>query len=382
MPAKRILLVDDQREITRLLRSALETLGRGDVIVETPSGEEALLEIGRGGADLCVIDVRLPGISGLDVVRRLRRTSSRAPVILISGLPDPQMENEARSLGVLAFMRKPININAFLPVAQRALEEGPSAAGPVAEDDQPAVAQRLSNLRSDLGANAIFLVDMQGRITHRAGDITRIDLDPVMGEVVTVMTASLRASGLLGGLIPSNVHFFDGDDYDVYAANVGQYYSLVVIFDGERGAGQMGPVMRYGRQCADDLLNSLVMLGARPESAVTFRPTSAPAKPAVVAPARSAPQPAPPAPARVRPVAPEPPPPSAPVMAMPERKPAPTVEEKPLTEAELKALDAALDKVKAADANSFWDNLGEVADDDASTMTWEEAEKQGLVKKK
>ncbi|MGQ0602854.1 MAG: response regulator [Anaerolineales bacterium] len=385
MPAKRILLVDDQREITRLLRTALETLGRGDVIVETPSGEEALLEIGRGGADLCVIDVRLPGISGLDVVRRLRRANSRAPVILISGLPDPQMENEARSLGVLAFMRKPINISAFLPVAQRALEEGASAAAPAADADQPVVSQRLSTLRADLGANAIFLVDMQGRITHRAGDITRIDLDPVMAEVVTVMTASLRTSGLLGGLIPSNVHFFDGDDYDVYAANVGQFYSLVVLFDGERGAGQMGPVMRYGRQCADDLLNSLVMLGTRPESAVTFRPAIT-TKPAVVAPARPTPKPEPkpaaPPPRSARPVAPEPPLPTPPVMAMPAPKPVPKVEEKPLTEAELKALDAALDKIKAADANSFWDNLSEVADDDASTLSWEEAEKQGLVQKK
>jgi two-component system response regulator (stage 0 sporulation protein F) len=382
MPGKRILLVDDQREITRMLRTALETLGREDVIVEAPSGEEALLEFGRGGADLLVVDVRLPGISGLDVVRRVRRTSSRAPVILISGVPDAQMENEARTLGVLAFMRKPININAFLPVAQRALEQQPAPEMAAASDDQPAVSQRLSNLRSDLGANAVFLVDLQGRITHRAGDITRVDLDPVMGEVVAVMSASLKASSLLGGLIPSNVHFFDGDDYDIYAANVGQYYSLVVIFDGERGAGQMGPVMRYGRQCADDLLNSLVMLGARPESAVTFRSAPVAAKPAVVAPAKPAAKPAPAAPRAARPAAPEPPPPSAPVMAMPERKPVPKVEEKPLTEAELKALDAALDKVKAADANSFWDNLGEVSDDDASTMSWEEAEKQGLVQKK
>jgi two-component system response regulator (stage 0 sporulation protein F) len=381
MPAKRILLVDDQREITRLLRSALETLGRGDVIVETPSGEEALLEFGRGGADLLVIDVRLPGISGLDVVRRVRRTNTRAPVILISGLPDPQMENEARSLGVLAFMRKPININAFLPVAERALEEGGPLESSLPSDDQPVVSQRLSTLRGDLGANAVFLVDMQGRITHRAGDITRIDLDPVMAEVVTVMMASLRTSQLLGGLIPSNVHFFDGDDFDLYAANVGQFYSLVVIFDGERGAGQMGPVMRYGRQCADDLLNSLVMLGTRPESAVTFRPTPAPARPAVVAPAKPAPKPPPPAPRAARPAAPEPPPPTPPVMALPEPRPVPKVEEKPLTEADLQALDAALAKVKTADANSFWDNLGEVADDDAGTLSWDEAEKQGLVQK-
>ena len=276
MPAKRILLVDDQRSVTTLLRSALETLGRDYNIVEVPSGEEALLEIGRGGADLVVVDVRLPGITGLEVARRARRLNSKTPLILISGAATAQMEQEALSLGVLAFLKKPISVDMFLPLAQRALGEQAAEPEPLPDLDQPGISERLSTLRRDLGADAVYLVDMQARVNMRAGDITRIDLDPVLSEVMAAMGASLKVSRLLHGLIPANVHFFDGDDFDIYAANVGQFFAIVIIFNGDRGAGQMGPVMRYGRQCADDLLNSLVMLGVKMDDPVAFAPRPAP----------------------------------------------------------------------------------------------------------
>lgn len=377
MTAKRILLVDDQREVTRFLRSALETLNREDIIVEVPSGEEALLEIGRGGADLLVIDVRLPGISGLDVVRRLRRANARAPVIVISGVADARLEAEAQNLGVLAFLRKPLNVNVFLPLAQRVLEAPTGALeAPPPENDQPAISERLSILRRDLGADAVFLVDMQATIAVRAGDITDIDLDPLMAEVVTAMIASLNISRMVGGLIPTNIHFFDGDEYDVYAVNVGQYYSIVIVFDGERGTGQMGPVMRYGRQCADDLLNSLVMLGVKTEATAAFtpratgmlRPATTPLPPLSTTPAEAAPA-AVPALARAVPTEPAPPP----------------VVEKPLTEAELQALEQALAGLKSQDANAFWESLEEEVEAEpvrADALSFEEAAKLGLVEKK
>lgn len=378
MPAKRILLVDDQRDVTRFLRAALETLGRDDTIVEVRSGEEAFLEIGRGGADLLVVDVKLPGMSGIEVVRRFRRTNAKAAVILISGAMDARVENEAANLGVLAFMRKPLNasMDKFLQLAQAALSNGGTEAE-LPRDDEPVISDRLSTLRRDLGANAVFLVDMQGRITVRAGDITSLDVDELMADVIAAMSASLKVSRTVGGLIPSNVLFFDGDEYDVYAANVGQFYAIVVVFDGERGAGQMGPVMRYGRQCADDLLNSLVMLGVKVDSSALFAGRSSEAvAPVVVAASKAAP--ASKAPASTLVTAPPP------VQPAPVAPPPPPVVEKPMTAEELKALESALAGLGKQNANAFWDSLGEDETEtaiDPNALSFEEAEKQGLIKK-
>jgi FixJ family two-component response regulator len=366
MTAKRILLVDDQRDVTRMLRAALETLGRGYVIVDVPSGEEALLEIGRGGVDLLITDVRLPGISGVEVVKRLKKLDAAARAIVISGQTDVPFEAEAKRLGA-AYFSKPLRMDDFIQVVQRALGEPPSArpVEPGAPEQPPGIADRLAALRRDLGANAVFLVDRDGRIVVRAGDVTRLDMDAVLTELMTAFGASMKLCRLLGAFIPSNVHFFDGDEFDVYAANVGQFFAIVIVFDGERGAGQMGPVMRYGRQCADDLLNSLVSIGATPEPAPTLGPSRAPA-PAAEAPAPPPRAAAPPAPPQRMAASVAPPP-------------------KPLTEEEIKALDEAAKKVSREEAASFWDSVldeAEEAEVRPDALSWEQAEKLGLVPKK
>jgi len=384
MTAKRILLVDDQRDVTRMLRASLETLGHHVTIVDVPSGEEALLEIKRGGVDLLITDVRLPGISGLEVIKRLRKASSQAQVIVMSGQSAVEMAAEARKLGATYF-NKPVPIGDFLDAVQRALgpdeiSKAPAVAQPAG---QPGIADRLSTLRRDLGAGAVYLVDLNGKIVVRAGDLASLDMEPVLTHLMSAFSSAMNICKLLGGLIPNNVQYFDGDDYDIYSANVGRYFALVIIFTGERGSSQMGPVMRYGRQCADDLLNSLVMLGVAQEPA--------PSMPAVPAPVRAA---VPPAPAakpdlapRAVPAAPAPrPAPAAAPAAPAAAAPVPAAPAVPLTDAELKSLDEAAKKVSLQDALSFWDvALGEVEEKGAArsdALTWEQAEKLGLIQKK
>lgn len=386
MASRRILIVEDQRDIMRAIRVGLETLGRGFIVVEVPSGEEAFLEIRRGGVDLLITDVRLPGMSGLDVVKRLRQNNDKAQAIVISG--QPQYEAEAKKLGA-TFFNKPLQLDTFLNAVLTALGEkdAPTAAQ---QPEEPGIADRLSTLRRDLGANAVCLVDLDGKVVVRAGDVMRLDLDPVLTHLMTAFSAAMKVCRLLGGFIPSNVHFFDGDDFDVYAANVGQFFALVIIFDGDRGAGQMGPVMRYGRQCADDLLNSLVMMGVTEEPAppplfvttptapapVAPSPTAKPAATPTRAPAQASAKPAPAS-------APQAAPMITPVMAAATAAPPPPP--KPLTEAELKALETALSQAKSSDANSFWDAALADAEEEsirADALSWEQAEKLGLLPKK
>ncbi len=379
MATRRILIVEDQRDVMRAIRVGLETLGRGFIVVEVPSGEEAFLEIRRGGVDLLITDVRLPGMSGLDVVKRLRQNSDKAQAIVISG--QPQYEADAKKLGA-TFFNKPLQLDTFLKAVLTALGEKDAPAAATQQPEEPGIADRLSTLRRDLGANAVCLVDLDAKVVVRAGDVIRLDLDAVLAHLMTAFSAAMKVCRLLGGFIPSNVHFFDGDDFDVYAANVGQFFALVIIFDGDRGAGQMGPVMRYGRQCADDLLNSLVMMGVTEEPAPPslFATASAPAAPPPTAqPGRAPTQ----APVKSAP-APQPTP-IAPIMAAVPAAPPPPPPAKPLTEAELKALDAALSQAKSSDANSFWDTaLAEVEEESirADALSWEQAEKLGLLPKK
>ncbi len=84
--ASTVLLVDDQRDILRLLHSTLDTLKNKEIeIIEAPSGEEALLEVGRHKIDLMITDYLLPGINGVELMHKVRVRNPDVRVILITG---------------------------------------------------------------------------------------------------------------------------------------------------------------------------------------------------------------------------------------------------------------------------------------------------------
>src|SRR5512140_3543162 len=95
-----ILLVDDQRDILRLLHSTLDTLKNKDLeVIEAPSGEEALLEVGRRKIDLLVTDYLLPGMTGIELMHKMRAKMPDVRVIIISGMTDRKARDEILNAG-------------------------------------------------------------------------------------------------------------------------------------------------------------------------------------------------------------------------------------------------------------------------------------------
>ena len=121
MGAPHILLVDDQKEVTRVLRSGLESLKHEFRITDVPSGEEAFLEITPGSVDLLVSDVRLPGISGLELMRRVKEHNPDLKVILVSGVTEEKIRQEVAQAGADAFFFKPVELADFLDAVERVL---------------------------------------------------------------------------------------------------------------------------------------------------------------------------------------------------------------------------------------------------------------------
>jgi DNA-binding NtrC family response regulator len=84
MPRYRVLIVDDQKDIRRLLNTGLSILPEKIDVVDVPSAEEAMLVL-RGSFDLMVSDIRLPGISGLDLFRRIHKQHPKMKIMLMTG---------------------------------------------------------------------------------------------------------------------------------------------------------------------------------------------------------------------------------------------------------------------------------------------------------
>ncbi|MFJ1970678.1 two-component system response regulator [Streptomyces sp. NPDC087903] len=106
----RILIVDDHEDTLYALESALAPLGYR--LGRATSGDEALKQVLRGQVGLLLLDVRMPGVSGLDVVRYLRRLeqTQRIPVILLTGFgADHGLTSTAFGLGVADLVMKPVD---------------------------------------------------------------------------------------------------------------------------------------------------------------------------------------------------------------------------------------------------------------------------------
>ena len=101
----RVLAVDDQAIFLRALRQLIAAAPGFEQIGEALSGEEAIRRTDELRPDLILLDVRMPGMDGVDTARRLVDCSATATVVLISLEPLPELE-DGLPAGVAAFLRK------------------------------------------------------------------------------------------------------------------------------------------------------------------------------------------------------------------------------------------------------------------------------------
>ncbi len=122
-PLPRVLVVDDVRNIRRMLDLVLR--GDGYDVCEAETAEQALDLLGRSPVDLVVADLMLPGMSGLDLLRKLRadETTRELPVIVISGHATVKDAVEAIRLGAVDFFEKPLNRERILVSLRNALDK-------------------------------------------------------------------------------------------------------------------------------------------------------------------------------------------------------------------------------------------------------------------
>ena len=105
-PMKKILLVDDHPAVTQRIGELLATAFPQAEMVAASSGEQGLALAAEQAFDLVLLDLRLPGCGGIDVLKELRATKPGLPVIIISSLPESPYATLARRAGARGFVTK------------------------------------------------------------------------------------------------------------------------------------------------------------------------------------------------------------------------------------------------------------------------------------
>lgn len=102
----KILVVDDHAVVRIGIREFLATVEGFDVVAEAATGAEALSILETTEVDVVLLDISLPDISGMEVMKRIKQHRSRLPVLLFSSYPEEELATHAYELGVSGYLNK------------------------------------------------------------------------------------------------------------------------------------------------------------------------------------------------------------------------------------------------------------------------------------
>src|SRR5437868_6408590 len=131
---RRILIVDDDAGQRSLLDSFLRS--QGFETMPVPSGEQALQVLRTGEFSMMISDVRMPGLSGLETLRRARREHATLPILLVTAYADIREAVGAMRDGALNYLSKPIDLDELLALVRQATGLSKEAPLHLAEDKQ------------------------------------------------------------------------------------------------------------------------------------------------------------------------------------------------------------------------------------------------------
>jgi len=115
-----ILIVDDEKNLRQVLRNALEA--EGHAVLQAAAGQEALDRFAEVTCDLVLLDMILPDLNGLQVLRRLKRQAPDVPVVIMTAYSEVRGAVEAMKAQAADYLCKPFDLDEFRVVVQRCLE--------------------------------------------------------------------------------------------------------------------------------------------------------------------------------------------------------------------------------------------------------------------
>lgn len=186
-----VLIIDDNMEMAANLQEILEDEGvRVDVAQD---GYEALSKLDQIGFDLVITDIRMPGMSGIDVLKTVQQRWPRLPVIVMTAYSADATLEEAYTAGALDVLAKPVDIERVIGLVERVTE--PNAPVLLVEDDRNlrvTLAETLLDIAKVVPHSASTVADALRLATEIDFRVAIIDLRLPDGDGVT-LAAALKA---------------------------------------------------------------------------------------------------------------------------------------------------------------------------------------------
>jgi two-component system response regulator CpxR len=119
-PSK-VLLVDDEREFVQTLSERLMLRDMGSAVAY--DGESALNVVREDDPEVIIIDLKMPGVDGIEVLKRIKKARPEIEVIVLTGHGSESDKNLCLTLGAFAYLKKPVDINELSEAIKKAYEK-------------------------------------------------------------------------------------------------------------------------------------------------------------------------------------------------------------------------------------------------------------------
>ncbi len=293
MSITRVLIVHHDGATRSRLRSAIESLGPGFSVDDVRSGEEAFLEFMRQPVDLLVAGLSLLGMSGLELMERVRARKKDIQIIALSNAQRRDLEKKATALGIETIVPADIESASLVALIERLMgveeeifspetsQSEPATSEPAIapafgkaappqnpaihldELTRPSLSMPLATLRQHVQAITVMLVNDHGRILAQAGDF--VDLDSgssLMNALVTVFGAGTKVTQLLGGGTLQNFFVLQGADQHIYLLSMDDTFALLALLPSDAPMGQedVHPAMLQTANALYTLFSNLGLL--------------------------------------------------------------------------------------------------------------------------
>ena len=191
-----------------------------------------MLELSQGKIDLLVADYRLPGITGVELMHKIRARFPDVRVIIISGVTDRKARDEMFNAGAVAVFDKPISLKDFLDAVERSLGLDRTILpneGDVDSSQHQTLSNLLTNFRQDINAQAVYLLSDRGRVLACAGTLKDTSMEAsLFSALMAIYGAGLKVSRFIHQDELDNYHVFANGDHDLLLIPVNPAYALLL----------------------------------------------------------------------------------------------------------------------------------------------------------
>ena len=254
--SKRVLIVDDEPNVTIVLAAGLEKLGRDYVIETANSGGEALEKVERTSYALMITDYKMPDLNGLDLAMAVRRVSPHTQVILMTAYGTAGLRDKVGNLHLDGYVDKPFSVARIREIVEDAVgrvshEETERPTEPALEES---VTGQMEALQRNTNARCVMLLSADGFLIETAGQTDKLDISSMAALVAANFMAAAELARLLGNSSVFKSSHHEGPDYNIYAYALDMDLLLAVVYGAE---ARPGAVWYYTKQVAGRL-NELI----------------------------------------------------------------------------------------------------------------------------